>query len=215
MPKRTTDASAPIAHDAIAVVDDDPRCLEAVARTITRPVIAFGSARDALDALRRDALPRLVLMDMSLPGETAGPAIAAMCRSGRLVVALTSHESPEFVFEALRAGAVGYVLKRQAQTELSDVVAIVEAGGSPITPSVARRVLQAFVEPGGATSRVSDREREILRAFADGLTYAETAASLGISTDTVREHVRRLYDKLRVRSRSEAVLAALRRGLLG
>jgi DNA-binding NarL/FixJ family response regulator len=209
------EGSPPSRDGAIGVVDDDPRCIEAVRLTLPRPVIGFATARAALDALARRELPHVVLMDMSLPGEHAGPAISAMRRAGHLVVALTSHEDADFVFEALRAGAIGYVLKREAGGDLARVLDIVEAGGSPITPSVARRIVEAFREPGDVSSRVSERETEILRAFAEGLTYAQTASTLGISVDTVREHVRRVYDKLQVRSRSEAVLAALRRGLLG
>lgn len=184
-------------------------------RALDREIVPFTRARDALAAAKRPGFPSLVLMDMSLPGEEAAPAISALRARGASVVALTSHERADFVFSALRAGAVGYVLKRDVSGALEGVLAIVEAGGSPITPSVARRVLDTFLEPGTTFEPLSARERQIVRLFADGRTYGEAAAALGISIDTVREHVRRLYDKLRVRTRSEAVVAALRRGLIG
>ncbi|MFO0547729.1 MAG: response regulator transcription factor [Polyangiaceae bacterium] len=204
---------------SVAVVDDDPNAIEAVELLLAnsgRRVVSFASARAAERALGQPDFPPIVLMDLSLPGESSSAAIRLFAKAGRLVIALTSHEEPEFVFEALRAGAIGYLLKHSSRLELAELIDVVEEGGSPITPGVARRILAQFVEEGGTKENgLSDREREILRAFASGLSYKETANAFGISIDTVREHVRRLYSKLGVRSRSGAVLAAMKRGLLG
>jgi len=116
--------------------------------------------------------------------------------------------------EALRAGAVGYVLKSEAAHGLLGAIEIAERGGSPLSPQIARRLVATFEDVESGFEPLSGREREILRCFAAGASYEGAADSLGISVDTVRTHVRRLYGKLRVRSRSEALLAAVRRGIL-
>ena len=203
----------------MAVVDDDPASREAV-RIVIEPagwtVVPYETARAAISAARAHTLADMVLMDMSLPGESAGRAIAEIrrLRPELSIVVLSSHQREDYVFEALRAGAVGYVLKQQAMKELAEVLDIVDAGGSPLSPGIARRVLATFREAGERFDPLSEREREILVCFADGKTYAEAADALDISIDTVRTHVRRMYAKLDVRSRPQAVLAALKRGLL-
>lgn len=200
-------------------MDDDQDAREACrlilhsGHVLSRP---YATAKDAVNSATRGDLPGLVLMDMSLPGECAGAAIQAIlgARPSTLVVALTSHQRADLVFEALRAGAVGYVLKQRAEEELLTALDTVEAGGSPLSASVARCVLAAFREEGARFEPLSERERDILHCFSSGKSYSETAEALDIAIDTVRTHVRRLYSKLRVRTRSEAVLAALKRGML-
>lgn len=203
----------------VAVVDDDPDGREATALLLARAgyaPVAFARARDAVDSARRAELPRLVLMDMSLPGESAGEAIAAIVRARpeSLVIALTSFHRDDFVFDALRAGAVGYVLRAESAEALPAALRVAVDGGSPLSPGVARRILAAFREREERFEPLSGREREIVQCFADGRSYDETARHLDMAVDTVRTHVRRLYGKLRVRTRTEAVLAAVRRGLL-
>ncbi len=202
----------------IAVVDDDEHARAACCAVLAdREVVAFETARAAVAAARAGTLPRVVLMDMHLPGESAGKAIAAIraARPDTLVIALTSHASDDYVFEALRAGAIGYVLKARAPEELAEAVRIAEAGGSPLSPGIARRIIATFEAAGDPDEPLSRREEDILRAFADGAGYQETADRLGIAVDTVRTHVRRMYAKLHVSSRTGAVLAGIRRGLLG
>jgi DNA-binding NarL/FixJ family response regulator len=203
----------------VAIVDDDEACREAVRLALAGSrftTVPFASAGAALDAARADRLPPLVLMDMSLPGESAGRAIAEMARlrPETQIVVLSSHQRDDYVFEALRAGAVGYVLKQHALAELAAVLEMVAAGGSPLSPGIARRVLETFRDPRERFEPLSARERELLVCFADGRSYGEAAELLEISIDTVRTHVRRMYKKLQVTSRPQAVLAALRRGLL-
>jgi DNA-binding NarL/FixJ family response regulator len=204
---------------SVAVVDDDAAAREAVDVILAEhgwTVVPFATAREAVEAARAGRLPRFVLMDMSLPGERAGRAIADVLRArpDTQVVVLSSHQQEDYVFEALRAGALGYVLKQHALAELDGVLAMVEVGGSPLSPGIARRVLATFREPSEQFEPLSARERDILVCFADGKSYGEAAETLAISIDTVRTHVRRMYAKLRVTSRPQAVLAALRRGLL-
>jgi DNA-binding NarL/FixJ family response regulator len=202
----------------VAVVDDDPLCREAVELSLagTWRTVAFGTAKSAVDAARKGTFPAIALMDMSLPRESAGRAIAQIleARPETHIVALSSHQSDDFVFEALRAGAVGYVLKQHAIEELAGVLDMVERGGSPLSPGIARRVLSTFREEAGRFEPLSERERQILACFAAGKSYGECAEDLDMAIDTVRTHVRRMYKKLHVTGRSQAVLAALRRGLL-
>jgi DNA-binding NarL/FixJ family response regulator len=202
----------------VAVVDDDPLCREAVTLALGDRwrTVAFSTAKSALDAAKKGKLPPIALMDMSMPGESAGRAIAEIrrARPETQIVALSSHQSDDFVFEALRAGAVGYVLKQHAMEELADVLDMVERGGSPLSPGIARRVLATFHDEARSFEPLSERERQILTCFAAGKSYGECADELGMAIDTVRTHVRRMYKKLQVTGRSQAVLAALRRGLL-
>jgi DNA-binding NarL/FixJ family response regulator len=204
---------------AVAVVDDDPQSREGCALILEGTgweAVGFERAALAVEAARGGTLPRFVLMDMSLPGESAGGAIAEILRANpnALIVALTSFQREDFVFEALRAGAVGYLLKQHALGELAALLDLVERGGSPLSPSVARRVLGTFREEAARFEPLSAREQAILACFAGGQSYAEAAAELGVAIDTVRTHVRRMYAKLRVSNRSEAVVAGLRRGLV-
>jgi DNA-binding NarL/FixJ family response regulator len=204
----------------VGVVDDDEdarAACELMLARAGRPVVAYASAHDAVRAARAGELPGIVLMDMHLPGESAGRAIAAIREAvaETLVIALTSHASDDFVFEALRAGAVGYLLKKHAVGELAEAIEVVERGGSPLSPGVARRVIATFQAEGERFEPLSGREQDILSSFATGASYKQTAEQLGISVDTVRTHVRRMYCKLQVSSRAEALVAAVRRGLLG
>jgi DNA-binding NarL/FixJ family response regulator len=203
-----------------AVVDDDEDACAAASEILAAAdftVRTYPTAREAVAAARGGQLPRLVFMDMHLPGESAGRAIAAILRAApeTLIVALTSHASDDYVFEALRAGAIGYVLKAQALESLVEVARMVERGGSPLSPGVARRVLAELHDAQARFEPISPRERQILERFAEGDGYQQTADALGISIDTVRTYVRRLYAKLRVTNRAQAVLAAVKRGLLG
>lgn len=204
----------------IAVVDDDPDARTACAILLERAgytSVPFATARDAVRAAEAKTLPRTILMDLELPGESAGEAIVAILRAmpEAHVIALSSHAGDEFVFAALRAGAVGYLLKEDAPEALAGALEVVARGGSPISPSIARRVIATFRDEQARFEPLSAREREILELFADGASYERAAHTLGISVDTVRTHVRRLYAKLRVTSRAEALVAAVKRGLLG
>lgn len=204
----------------VAIVDHDPGVHEACALALGAAGwerVSFRAAREAVAAARRGDLPGTVLMEMSLPGEHAARAIAEIraAMPEAAIVALTAHQDDELIFAALRAGAVGYVLKPGAIAELDDVLEVVVGGGSPLSPSVARRVLGLFAEASSRFEALSERETQILRRFAAGAGYAETAEELSMAVDTLRTHVRRMYAKLRVHSRAQAVLAAARRGLLG
>ena len=121
---------------------------------------------------------------------------------------LTVYEDSDHIFEALAAGATGYLLKRTSREELLEAVTEIAAGGSPMTSNIARKVVQSFrlgTLPLPESEMLSPREREVLNLLAHGYLYKEIAESLGVSLPTVNTYVRRIYEKLHVRSRAQAV----------
>jgi DNA-binding NarL/FixJ family response regulator len=130
------------------------------------------------------------------------------------VVMLTVYEDTENIFNALAAGASGYLLKRTTSAELLAAIRDVRQGGSPMTTHIARKVVQSFQRAGGSaqpTENLSPREKEVLDCLSQGFLYKEIADKLSISYETVHTYIRRIYEKLQVRTRTEAVAKFLRR----
>jgi DNA-binding NarL/FixJ family response regulator len=175
---------------------------------------AWESAEAMLEAVVRRA-PDVLLMDIGLPGMD-GIEAARQVRAhhaGVQVMMLTVYEDDTRVFESLRAGANGYVLKTTPPGELLDAIRSLQAGGSPMSSRIARRVVDYFHRPPPAVdpaAELTPREREILELLVQGFRYREIGARLGISLDTVRTHIRHIYEKLQVRSRTEATAKYLR-----
>jgi DNA-binding NarL/FixJ family response regulator len=174
--------------------------------------------------------PDVVLVDLGLPDGSGVEVIrhAMASDSKRDVMVITMFGDDGHVIESIRAGATGYLLKDALPKEIASTILQVSAGGSPISPSVARRVLQSFrasgqpasaesharIETTSHPSLLSEREREILRLVAKGLNFKEVGHILAISPHTVITHVKRIYQKLAVHSRGEAVYEANQQGLL-
>ncbi|MCB0607143.1 MAG: response regulator transcription factor [Lewinellaceae bacterium] len=161
--------------------------------------------------------PDVVLMDIDMPGRSGIDAatIVKALRPETQVLMLTVFEDEEKVFQAIRNGASGYLLKRTPPTEIISAIQDVHIGGSPMTSTIARRVLQFFQQqPPSGSSRpdydLSPRELEILKSMVKGYSYKLIAEEHFISVDTVRSHIRHIYEKLQVNSKTEAVLKALR-----
>lgn len=175
---------------------------------------AWGDAESALAAIGRQ-VPDLVLMDIALPGMD-GIEATRLVRSrhaGVQVMMLTVYEDDTRVFESLRAGANGYVLKTTPPAELLEAIRTLHAGGSPMSGRIARRVVDFFHRPArapDAAAELTPREREILELLVEGFRYREIGERLGITLDTVRTHIRHIYEKLQVRSRTEATARFLR-----
>ena len=131
-----------------------------------------------------------------------------------LVMMLTAYEDTENIFSALAAGATGYMLKRTPQAQLLEAIREVQRGGSPMTTHIARKVVSSFQQSAPSvppTENLSEREQQVLDHLAQGFLYKEIAEKLGISYETVHTYVRRIYEKLQVRTRTEAVAKFLKR----
>jgi DNA-binding NarL/FixJ family response regulator len=155
--------------------------------------------------------PNVVLMDIHLPDMSGIECAAALTQQmpALQIIMLTVYEDTEKIFGALKAGACGYLLKRSAPDEILQAIAEVREGGAPMTSAIARKVVQAFREPSAATAgsaTLSPREQEILTLLAQGLVNKEVADRLSISYQTVKVHLKHIYEKLHVRTRTEAVL---------
>lgn len=197
----------------IAIVEDNPTLRQYLAELISNTagyecVCTCSSAEDAMVKIPATR-PHVVLMDIHLPGES-GIACTAYLREkmpSLQVIMLTVYKDIETIFEALKAGASGYVLKRSSEREILNAISEVRAGGAPMTSQVARMVVRSFSQSScerAETSQLSRRELEILELVARGLSNKEVSNSLGISIGTVRIHLGHIYEKLHVRCRTEA-----------
>jgi DNA-binding NarL/FixJ family response regulator len=153
--------------------------------------------------------PDIIIMDINLPGMNGIDCIKkvkALCPKSQFIM-FTIYEDDEKVFEALAAGASGYLLKKTPLSKITEGLMELYAGGSPMSTQIARKVIKKF-QHGETPERVeslSPRENEILHLLAKGLLYKEIAARLSISTDTVRQHIHHIYEKLHVQNRTEAI----------
>jgi hypothetical protein len=178
----------------------------------------FDSCEKLLVALAQDDAPHLILLDVGLPGMSGLNGIRLI--KGRdpkiLVVILTVFEDDDKVFKAICAGASGYLLKTSSVAEITQAVHDALAGGSPMTPRIARRVLEMFskLAPRHSDYGLSDREKEILQLMTTGLIKKEIAYRLTLSVHTVDTYLRRIYEKLEVNTRTGAVAKALKEGLV-
>lgn len=177
--------------------------------------------------------PQVILMDIDMPGMDGieATAVVKTILPEVQVLMLTVSEEQERVFQALRNGATGYLLKKTSPDELIESVKAVHLGGSPMSPAIARKVLQFFLEntsPKHAakapeisennadpSADLTPREREILEGLVDGLSYKMIAARFYISADTVKNHIQGIYRKLHVNSKGEAISLVLKRGMGG
>jgi DNA-binding NarL/FixJ family response regulator len=144
-----------------------------------------------------------------LPGKSGIDVVRIIAQEHPNVhsVVLTVFEDDEHVFDALRAGATGYILKSGRPASILDAIDEVAKGGSPMTGSIARKVIASFKEKSEElhSEELTDRENQILRKLADGLRYKEIADMFGVSTETIRTHIRNIYRKLQVQSKIEAI----------
>ncbi|WP_182876773.1 response regulator [Microbispora sp. H10670] len=191
------------AHDDIAVVGEAADGAEAVAKAV-------------------ELEPDVVLMDIRMPGMDGVEATARVCRrTGAKVLVLTMYDVDEYVYDALRAGASGFLLKDVRRDDLVRAVRLVAEGESLLAPAITRRLVAEFVGRGRARPRLqrrlaelTDRETDTLRLLARGRSNAEIAADLVVSEHTVKSHVSNLLTKLDLRDRAQAVVFAYESGLV-
>lgn len=207
---------------SVSIVEDNDKLRATLARVIARAdgfscASDYGTAEDALAGLPK-IKPDVVLMDINLPGMNGVECVRQLkaLLPGTQVMMLTVYEDTENIFNALTAGASGYMLKRTPAKELLEAIRDVQRGGSPMTTHIARKVVLSFQKSAGEQavadelSTLSDREQQVLDLLAQGLIYKEIGEKLNISYETVHTYIRRIYEKLQVRTRTEAVAKFLR-----
>jgi DNA-binding NarL/FixJ family response regulator len=209
------------------IVEDDPSFFNCFCRIVTSDpeFELFAAVRDgasARDTLERGA-PDVLLVDLGLPDMSGIEIIRETARRypDTDIMVVTVFGDEEHVLASIEAGATGYLLKDSLPEEFTDLIKELRGGGSPISPIIARQLLNKLRPPGGtpdagayACSTLSARESEILSIVAKGFSFAEIARLLGISPHTVTTYVKKIYQKLAVHSRGEAVYEASRMGLI-
>jgi DNA-binding NarL/FixJ family response regulator len=202
-------------HITISIVEDDAPARGILTEWIRgadgfRCIGAHEDAETALAALPQEK-PSVVLMDINMPGMSGIECVRRLKPQmmDTQFVMLTVYEDPDHIFKALSSGASGYLLKRTPRAELLAAIRDVHAGGSPMSSNIARKIVQSFQRFSSASpaepDNLSPREREVLELLARGYLYKEIADLLHISVPTVNTHIRRIYEKLHVRSRSQAI----------
>lgn len=207
----------------VGIVEDQAPLRNALAALIDgtpgfRLTGTYGSAESAMAGVEASA-PDVLLLDIGLPGQSGLAALPALKTRapGCAVVMLTVHVDEDRIFDALAAGAVGYLVKDTPPARLLAAVQEAAHGGAPMTPEIARKVVTAFrkvAAPPAEPQRLSERETQVLQHLADGYSYQNIAARLEVSVETVRTYIRRVYEKLHVHTRSEAVARAMRSGIV-
>jgi len=204
----------------VTIVEDNDQLRATLARVLNRAdgfrlLSEYANGEEALKALPEQS-PDVVLMDINLPVMNGVECVRQLKQVAPQVqvLMLTVYEDTENIFNALAAGASGYLLKRTPRAELLEAIREVYHGGSPMTAHIARKVVQSFTRSklsGPPTETLSEREQQVLDCLSQGFLYKEIAEKLGISYETVHTYIRRIYEKLQVRTRTEAVAKFLRR----
>lgn len=208
------DSDSPI---TLSIVEDDRDTRETLAVMLRRdprlkPLSTYGTGEAALVGIPREQ-PEIALVDINLPGMNGIECVAQLkARLPNLkVLMLTTYEESDLIFNSLRAGAGGYLLKKMVPTELIPAIEQVRAGGAPMSMQIARKVVDYFKQASGnptpstlAIEKLTPREHEVLTLLAKGCLYKEMSERLGISMNTIRTHLKRIYEKLHVQSRTEA-----------
>lgn len=199
----------------VSIVEDDSVIRETLRSLFIfedrmEPFSVHSTAEDALARLNGE-LPDVVIMDINLPGQSGIDCVRQLSErcNGTQFLMYTVHDDDHRVFEALKAGANGYILKSSTPDQILEAVRELAEGGSPMSAHVARRVVQQFRPMQDRTAMedndLSQREHDVLALLAQGLLYKEIAERLGIATGTVKQHIHRIYEKLHVQNRTEAV----------
>ncbi len=209
----------------IAIFDDNKNVRDGIALLLkTAPGVEIaGSFSHALDCVAdvRNSRPDVILMDIEMPGISGIEAVRLIKQSFPDIQILmqTAFEDDERVFASICAGASGYILKNHLDTLLTDSITSLQEGGAPMSPSIARKVLEKLQQMPVQTAptvdyHLSPREKDVLACIVEGLSYKMIADRLHISYETVRSHVKKIYEKLHVASLTETVAKAINQKLI-
>jgi DNA-binding NarL/FixJ family response regulator len=218
MTKTAADIKDRMNKITVSIVEDSRGTRESLTELLKRaPGLQFVGAHANGETALRDLPgenPDVVLMDINLPGMSGIECVARLKEKSpkTQVLMLTTYDEGDLIFESLRAGANGYLLKNMPPGELLQAVEQVHAGGAPMSMHIARKVVSHFQrikKPSSDMEKLTKREQEILALLAKGFLYKEIADQLGISLSTVRAHLHTVYEKLHVQSRTEAVVKYL------
>jgi DNA-binding NarL/FixJ family response regulator len=202
---------------SVSIVDDSAKLRQSIATFINnspgfRCVSAYGNGNEAILRLPADN-PDVVLMDINMPGMNGIECVRRLngVAPKMQIIMLTVYGDNDQIFDALVAGASGYLLKRVTPEKLLEAIKEVHGGGAPMSSFIARKVVESFKklsgkEKHGQTYHLSPREQMVLERLAKGMTYKQICSELDISIGTMRTHIRRIYEKLQVHSRTEAVV---------
>jgi DNA-binding NarL/FixJ family response regulator len=208
----------------VAIVEDNSTIREGLAALINgtegyKCVGVYSTSEKFLEQIQLLHID-VVLMDIGLPGMNGIEALklARGLNPDLNILMLTIYEENEVVFEALCAGACGYLVKKTPPSRLLEAIKDIYEGGSPMSSQIARQVINEFQKEKKANAEInyslSDREKEVLNELSNGKTYQEIGDKLLISVDTVRHHIRNIYKKLQVHTQSEAVAKAIRKKII-
>ena len=204
---------------SVAIVEDDHEIRLAISEYLNSRdslicEFAEGSVEAFLDRLTDDNAPDVILMDIGLPGVSGIDGIKLV--KGKYpdidIVMFTVYEEAHKIFQSLCAGASGYLLKNSQFDEIRRTIEIVHAGGSGMSPLIARKVIEHFHprKPPGSPSLLTAKEHEVVSGLVDGLSYKMIADKMGISIETVRSHIKNIYKKLHVHTKADVIRKSLR-----
>lgn len=204
----------------IGIVEDNRKIRDLIQRYLDMQEdmdcpVAVDSVEEMLEYLEEYKKPQVILMDIQLPGMSGikGMEIIKNKYPEIDIIMLTVYHDSHKIFDSLKAGASGYLLKHTSLPEIKESIETLLKGGAPMSPQIARKVISHFNEEGtkkNENSMLTDREQDIVKGLVDGLSYKMIAERFDISIDTVRAHIRNIYKKLHVNSKAEVIAKSLR-----
>lgn len=206
----------------VAIVEDNEKIRALIQKFLQRQPdmrcdLAVESVELFMNMVQRDDVPNVILMDIQLPGMSGIDGMKLIKRKfpDTEIIMLTVYHDSHKIFDSLCAGASGYLLKHTSLPEIKESIEEVVSGGSPMSPQIARKVINHFKNPepekkGKEDSGLTTREHEIVIGLVDGLSYKMIADRMSISIDTVRAHIRNIYRKLQVNSKAEVIAKSLK-----